>query len=409
MGIRCGSQVTVCECPVSLDTYSGCTHGCKYCFAQNKVDLKDVRPLHCSDSLRKFIKGKRTRATRWCDWEIPLHWGGMSDPFQPAERKHRASLECLKVFDETGYPFVVSTKGRLISGEPYRSILGNCNAVVQVSMACSRYDILEPGAPTFEERLKMLEELAPVSKRLIVRIQPYILDFRNDVIDNLKSFADVGVYGVIVEGLKMKRGKPGLVKVGGDWCYPSEQLESHFQKIRETAHENGLAFFAGENRLREMGDSTCCCGFDGLPGFSGNKFTSVNILAGLDPEPTETMMEPGTAEPFKAIYQDTASTRILDEKSFAEMVRFGCHNLASIQGAYRTEEETLAFTRWLKSTGITAKEVNELTGSFMASHYLCVREGGQSAVPTPDMFEKLKRSPKVEEIPGYIDRLVYGR
>ena len=76
-----------------------------------------------------FIDGQRGESTDWCDWDIPLHWGGVSDPFQPAEKKHGVSLACLKVFAETQYPFVVSTKGtRLLSSPEYLRVLAKCNA-----------------------------------------------------------------------------------------------------------------------------------------------------------------------------------------------------------------------------------------------------------------------------------------
>lgn len=76
MGIGCGSQVVLCEYPIRLDTYRGCSHGCRYCFAQNKTDISVIRPDNCIEALRRFIVGKRTTETNWCDWTIPLHWGG---------------------------------------------------------------------------------------------------------------------------------------------------------------------------------------------------------------------------------------------------------------------------------------------------------------------------------------------
>lgn len=40
-----------------------------------------------------------------------------------------------------------------------------------------------------------------------------------DVYKNLQLFKNVGAYGVIIEGMKFKRKKDGLVKVGGDFIY----------------------------------------------------------------------------------------------------------------------------------------------------------------------------------------------
>mgnify|MGYP000794743264 CR=1 FL=1 len=39
MGCKCGSQIILCNLPVRFDTYRGCSHGCRYCFAQKKNDI----------------------------------------------------------------------------------------------------------------------------------------------------------------------------------------------------------------------------------------------------------------------------------------------------------------------------------------------------------------------------------
>ena len=72
MGVECGSQAVLCEYHIRLDTYSGCSHGCKYCFARTKVDIEKVTMKNCAKQLRSFIEGKRTAVTKWCDWKIPL-------------------------------------------------------------------------------------------------------------------------------------------------------------------------------------------------------------------------------------------------------------------------------------------------------------------------------------------------
>lgn len=407
MGVDCGSQAVLCEYPVRLDTYSGCSHGCKYCFARTKVDIEKVTMKNCAKQLRSFIEGKRNGVTKWCDWAIPLHWGGLSDPFQPIERRGGASLECLKVFAETKYPVIISTKGKLITEEPYLSILRECNAVVQVSMVCSSYDRMEPGAPSFEERLSMVARLAGNCRRVIVRAQPYITGVKREFLSNVPRFAEAGAHGVTVEGMKFKKGKPGLVKVRGDYCYPEDLLEAHYALIRDACHDAGLAFYCAENRLRPMGDSPACCGCGDLPGFRGNRFNAVSLLNGIDCAPTDRMKEVGTAMCFKAIHQSPGSSIELRKESFASQM---AKETESYQRDTRchTEEETLAFTRWLKSTGIKAREINELTGTQMATHYLCTTPGGQTAVPTAELFTRLRSSPKLRSVPDYILRIVYG-
>lgn len=46
------------------------------------------------------------------------------------------------------------------------------------------------------------------------------------------------------------------------------------------------------------------------------------------------------------------------------------------------------FTAWLRSTGVKASDVNRVTNSFMASHYLT--KGSQPAIPSADHWAKIK-------------------
>jgi DNA modification methylase len=68
-------------------------------------------------------------------------------------------------------------------------------------------------------------------------------------------------------------------------------------------------------------------------------------------------------------------------------------------------ERQLQFTAWMRSTGITAEQINEATGTSMASHYMT--EKSQPAIATADLFDKLR--PYLPEVPEYIERLVAER
>lgn len=315
---NCGSQCWLCDMPIRFDTYKGCTHGCKYCFVQRngKYDISKVQKGEGTKALLSWIQGKRTSETNWCDWNIPLHWGGVSDPFQPCERYYKMSYNALRVFAETKYPFVVSTKGRIISEPEYLELLRKCNCVVQISMVCSNYDKLEEGAPTFEERLEIARKVAPNVKRLIVRIQPYMHEVYGEVYENLEKFKAAGAYGVIVEGMKFASKRPGLVKVAGDYTYPKALIESDILKLKQRAHELGLALYSGENRTRELGDSLCCCGVSDLPGFKVNEYNLNHLLHGGKPAKTPQMQKTGTAMCFQSLYQNTANSRRLRGESF---------------------------------------------------------------------------------------------
>lgn len=340
--MQCGTQCMCCDYPIHFDTYTGCSHACTYCFANEKPDKYIIVPYqNAINALRLFISGKRTSETKFCDWNIPIHWGATSDPFQSIERTEKKSLQCLELLAETGYPFIVSTKGTLIVEEPYLSLIGDCKCVVQISAACKEYDTMESGAPTFSERMRAVEKLSKKT-RLNIRIQPYLPLYHDSIMNSLKVFADCGVYGIIVEGLSTRRKAKCIGDMewnGSRFQYPVDVLAENFKAIRGEAHKYGLKFFCGETRLQFLGDDLTCCGTMGLDGFTPNKYNLPHMAYDdVRPEPKEQMKVPKTARPFRSINQRTDWYNKVKDKSFSEMM-----------------EDNMGFVEWLKEL----KEVYE--------------------------------------------------
>jgi len=324
--IIAGSQIILCDLPCRLDTYTGCTHGCKYCFAPKREgtrkEFTNVRKESCTKSLYDHIVNKkRNAATNWCDWDIPIHWGGMSDPFQPIEKKYKESYNCLKIFAETGYPFVVSTKGVMIVEEEYLDLLKASNGAVQISMASSKYDEMESGTGGYQKRFDILKKLSTNSKRLIIRVQPYIREVKDDILANIKKWSEQGVYGVAFEGIKFSKKVKGFVKKGTEFLYPADLLKKDFVEFREACHENGMQFLSAENRLRYMGDSLCCCGVEGLEGFRTNKANLNHFLfdkSGV--EWTDKMKEEKNQIVFQVLMQTKAGTEYLKHRTYKDVM-----------------------------------------------------------------------------------------
>ena len=393
---NCGSQIILCDLPIRFDTYTGCSHACQYCFVFKKYDISKIKQGESIESLRSFISGSRNTETNWCDWDIPLHWGGLSDPFQPIEKAKKKSLEALKVFAETGYPFVVSTKSALISEEPYLSLIKQCNCVVQISALCPRYDSWEKGASTFDERMKAAEKISPF-RRVIFRCQPYIPAIFKDMHESIMRFEEVGAYGAIFEAMKWFNKIPGTKKVGGDYCYPAEMLEKHFEVFRKELHKRGMKFYSGENRLRRMGDNLCCCGVEDL-GWRVNT-ANLNHLT-FAPETatfTDKMREPGTAKVFKAIHQDCVSQKVLTKSTYESVMMASIgDNYAFTEPIEIPSDAKVRIREYLRAhlrkSGIKAVDVNKHLGTQMASHYF-----GESQwyMPTKEAYSKMS-----EIIPG---------
>lgn len=65
----------------------------------------------------------------------------------------------------------------------------------------------------------------------------------------------------------------------------------------------------------------------------------------------------------------------------------------------------LEFTEWMRSTGITVREINEATGTRTGNRYLSSKQ--QPAIPTEAIFDKLR--PILPKVPARIEKLVTER
>ncbi len=75
------------------------------------------------------------------------------------------------------------------------------------------------------------------------------------------------------------------------------------------------------------------------------------------------------------------------------------------RGDSQNRDRQLRFTAWMRSTGITAEQINRATGTVMGSHYLTNKS--QPSIATVELFDALR--PYLPEVPEEIERLVCER
>src|ERR1700738_331434 len=110
-------QFAHCSLPLRLDSYRGCGFSCSYCFARarggNSPDKKIVptSPDLLARAFERAEAGSLSVLAQSIRRRVHIHCGGMSDPFQPAERKHLITLRFLQTLANYKYPTLISTKG----------------------------------------------------------------------------------------------------------------------------------------------------------------------------------------------------------------------------------------------------------------------------------------------------------
>jgi len=294
--LKLTSQFYFCPFFLSMDTYSGCTHNCQYCFAawfnmtngacaSNKTDFRVAFPREVKELNREMNRKGPEAISLALDLDMPIHIGGMSDPFQPVERIYHNTKKALELIGN--HPVIISTKN-IIAADYFDLLKQNKKNVLQVSITTfdeKRAAILESGASTPQQRLELLRAAKKEGIRTVCRLQPYIPRIMNEeeqvaFANNLKGAADA----LTLEFLKLTTFQTQAVqnmfanlnkaagyntrtfyKTWGDKVTTDYELALRYKlediiRIRDAAHAAGLEFYSADNALRIMGDGPCCCG-----------------------------------------------------------------------------------------------------------------------------------------------------
>jgi DNA repair photolyase len=166
-----------------LNPYRGCEHGCAYCYArpyheylgfsagldfETKILVKEKAP----ELLRETLS-----SPRWQPKVVTL--SGVTDPYQPVERRMGLTRRCLEVFGEFRNPVQVVTKNHLVTRD--LDILAEL-ARLQAAAACislvtldaSLSHIMEPRTSSPARRLVAIEGCAQAGVPVKVLVAPVI-------------------------------------------------------------------------------------------------------------------------------------------------------------------------------------------------------------------------------------------
>ncbi|WP_150303563.1 PA0069 family radical SAM protein [Pseudomonas saliphila] len=153
----------------SINPYRGCEHGCVYCYA---------RPSHAYWDMSAGLDFEtrliaRTNAAALLENELikpayrcaPINIGANTDPYQPIEREHQLTRQCLEVLLRFRHPVTLVTKGALILRD--LDLLEELarHRLVQVMISLTTLDnelkcTLEPRAAAPAARLKVIRALS---------------------------------------------------------------------------------------------------------------------------------------------------------------------------------------------------------------------------------------------------------
>jgi DNA repair photolyase len=182
----------------SINPYRGCSHGCVYCYArptheylglsagldfESRILVKQDAP----ELLRKELL-----SPRWNPQVLSM--SGVTDPYQPVERRLRITRRCLGVLAEFRNPVIIVTKNYLVTRDLdlLSELASHDAAAVAFSLTTLDDDlrrIMEPRTSRPARRLAAVEKLAAGGIPVGVMTAPVIPGLNDHELPNLLSAA----------------------------------------------------------------------------------------------------------------------------------------------------------------------------------------------------------------------------
>jgi DNA repair photolyase len=226
----------------SVNPYRGCEHGCIYCFArpnheylgfsagldfETKILVKEDAP----ELLRRELA-----SARWEPQVIAI--SGVTDAYQPVERRLQLTRRCLQVLAEFRNPVVIITKNELVVRDI--DLLGELSrldaALVFVSVTSLDAELareLEPRASQPGRRLAAIEALAAAGIPVGALIAPVIPGLTDHEMPSIISAAAKA--GAVAAGYVPLRLPYGVAPLFEEWLtlHRPLQKEKILNRVRE--------------------------------------------------------------------------------------------------------------------------------------------------------------------------------
>jgi DNA repair photolyase len=227
----------------SINPYRGCEHGCIYCYARPyheylgfSAGLDFETKILVKEDAPELLRAELA-SPKWQPKVVAI--SGVTDAYQPIERKLQLTRRCLEVLAEFRNPVVIVTKNQLVTRDiDVLKVLAGFNAAA-VCVSVTTLDaelarVMEPRTSTPANRLEAIQALTGAGVPVRVLVAPIIPGLTDHEIPSIiKAAADAGARHA---GYVVVRLPHGVGELFEGW------LEEHFPDRKKKVL----------NRIREM-------------------------------------------------------------------------------------------------------------------------------------------------------------
>jgi DNA repair photolyase len=167
----------------SINPYRGCEHGCIYCYARPThewlgfsagldFETKIMVKMDAPELLAAELSSKKWKAAT-------ISVSGVTDCYQPVERKLQITRKCIRVMSAFGNPFGIITKSALVTRDIDILAEAAKRKLCVVMLSVTTLDeevhrVMEPRASTPRRRLEAIAKLTHAGVPVGVMVAPVV-------------------------------------------------------------------------------------------------------------------------------------------------------------------------------------------------------------------------------------------
>jgi DNA repair photolyase len=212
-----------------INPYRGCEHGCSYCYARNyheylgfSAGLDFETKIMVKEDAPRLLR-KELASRKWKPQMLAM--SGVTDCYQPIERRLQITRQCLAVLAEFRNPVCIITKNHLVTRDLdlLGELAGHHAVLVNLSINSLDADLarrLEPRASSPRHRLAAVEALAKAGVPAGILVAPIIPGLNDHEIPSVLAAAKNA--GAQWAGMEILRLPLNVATVFQEWLERNE-------------------------------------------------------------------------------------------------------------------------------------------------------------------------------------------